>query len=160
MKKLTIIYAITAAILVQFPLGYFFISLEGLVLGHGFIGIPNGFELYLISILVVSAFIIIVIGTPLYFTLKHYKLNTSLYITISGLIIPILIMTFIDFGITSYKGYSAGENYYGTYRDTFIDGQRTFWGWVKVLESMVTYGIHGVLGAIIFHKIYLKGNNA
>ena len=39
MKKT--IYALTWAILVQLPLGYLFLSLESLVLGHGFIDISN-----------------------------------------------------------------------------------------------------------------------
>lgn len=51
---------------------------------------------------------------------------------------------------------SAGENYYGTYRSTFVRGSRTVWGWVKFFEELVTFGIHGIVGANIFHKIYIK----
>lgn len=160
MKKLPIIYALLGSILIQAPLGYFFISLESLVLGHGFIGIPNVIVFYLISALLVAALIILVIGLPIYFSLKYYNLNRTLNVALVGFLIPVVILSIINFSSANYEGYSAGENYYGTYRSIFIDGKRTIWGWVKFFEGMLTYGIHGLLGAIVFQKIYIRGNNA
>jgi hypothetical protein len=152
MKK--IFCALMIAILIQIPLGYFFTSLEGLVLGDGFIGAPSGIVIYLESILLVAAVVILLIGLPVYFTLKHFKLNTTVNIAAIGFAIPVVILCLLSFGITDYEGYSAGENYYGTYRTTFVSGTRTLWGWVKFFEEIATFGIHGILGAIIFHKIY------
>ncbi|GAB1268089.1 hypothetical protein NBRC116493_13420 [Aurantivibrio infirmus] len=154
----TAIAALSIAILIQLPLGYFFISLESLVLGHGFIDIRDGVEFYLLAALIIAAAVIIFLGMPTYFTLKHFKYNSTLNVAFAGFVIPALILSFLNFGITDYQGYSAGENYYGTYRATFSDGNRTFWGWVKFLEGLATYGIHGILGAITFHIIYVKQN--
>jgi hypothetical protein len=152
----TSIFAFILAILIQLPLGYFFISFEGLVLGHGFIGTPSDIGFYLMSILLVAATVISLVGLPIYFALKHFKLNTTLNIAAVGFVIPFLFLCILNLGITDYEGYSAGENYYGTYRDTFVSGTRTIWGWVKFIEEIVTFGIHGIVGATVFHKIYLK----
>ena len=157
MKKIPFIYALSASILIQVPLFYLFISPESLAFGHGFIGAPNDIMLYLLWVLLVATFIILVIGLPIYFFLKYYSLNTALNVALVGFLIPVIILSIITFSTASYEGFSAGENYYGTYRSIVIDGKRTFWGWVKVFEAMLTYGIHGFLGAIIFHKIYLRG---
>ncbi|MGK0248062.1 MAG: hypothetical protein ACI910_000790 [Oleispira sp.] len=156
----TTICAILLATLIQLPLGYFFTSVEGLVLGHGFIGTPSGIWLYLASVLLVSTILILFIGLPIYFVLKHFKLNTTINVAVVGFVIPALILCALNFGITNYEGYSAGENYYGTYRSTFVGGSRTIWGWVTLIEELVTYGIHGIIGATIFHKIYAKGRKA
>jgi len=139
---------------------YLFISLESLVLGQGFIGAPHDIMLYLLSALMVATFIILAIGLPIYFLLKLYVLNTSLNVALVCFLIPVIILSIITFSSSLHEGYSAGANYYGTYRSTVIDGNRTFWGWVKFFEGMLTYGIHGFLGAIIFHKIYIKEKNA
>ena len=160
MKNNTIVYALLASILAQAPLGYLFISLEGLVLGQGFIGFPSGIYYYLVGAILISTIIIIVVGLPIYFALKRFGSNTSLLVSAIGFLIPVLILCVINFSISSYEGYSAGENYYGTYRSTIESGERTVWGWVKVLEDMITYGIHGVLGSMIFHKIYTGGKKA
>jgi len=158
MKKT--IYAFILATLIQLPLGYFFASLEGLVLGHGFITAPNNIGFYLLSVLLVSCAVILLIGLPIYFVLKKFRLNTTLNVAAVGFLIPLLVLTILNFGITSYGDYSAGENYYGTYRATFVSGTRTMWGWVKFFEEILTFGIHGVVGATIFHKIYLKKRKA
>lgn len=156
----TIIYAFVLSILIQLPLGYFFTSLEGLILGQGFIGAPSGIVIYLVSVLLVATVVILLIGLPVYFTLKHFKLNTTLNVAAVGFVIPVLILCVLNFGFTDYEGYSAGENYYGTYRSTFANGSRTIWGWVKLLEEIATFGIHGILGATIFHKVYIKRSKA
>jgi len=160
MKKTQIIYALLASVLIQPPLFYLFISLESLVLGQGFIGAPNNITTILLSALLVATIIILVTGLPIYFLLKRYNLNTTLNVALVGVVIPVTILCIITFSSALYEGYSAGENYYGTYRSTVINGERTFWGWVKVFESMLTYGIHGLLGAVIFHKVYLRRRNA
>lgn len=156
----TTIYAFILATLIQLPLGYFFASLEGLVLGQGFIGVPNSIGFYLLSVLLVSCTVILLIGLPIYFLLKNFRLNTTLNVTAIGFLIPLLILSILNFGVTSYVGYSSGENYYGTYRVTFVSGTRAIWGWVKFFEEILTFGIHGIVGAIIFHKIYLKKSKA
>ena len=154
MKK--IIYALISSIFIQLPLAYFFISLEGLVLGRGFADISNGIGFYLISTLLVASTVILLIGLPIYFTLKHFRINTSLNVAASGFVIPAIILCMLSFGLTDYQGYSAGENYYGTYRSTFDNGSRTIWGWIKLLEDLIAFGLHGVLGATVFHKLYGK----
>jgi hypothetical protein len=156
----TIIYAFILASLIQLPLGYLFASLEGFVLGLGFITAPNNIGVYLLSVLLVSCTVILLIGLPIYFVLKIFRLNTTFNVASIGFLIPLLFLSILNFGITNYGGYSAGENYYGTYRATFVSGTRTMWGWVKFFEEVLTFGIHGIVGAIIFHKIYLKKSKA
>ena len=156
----TIISAIILASLVQMPLAYFFVSLESLTLGHGFIGSPSGTIIYLIAVCLVSAMFILLVSLPSYFALKRIELNSMFYLAAAGFVIPVLILFGLEFAIADDAGFSAGENYYGTYRSTFVSGRRTFWGWIKFLEQLVTYGIHGAIGAAVFHKVMLKGSHA
>ncbi|WP_158678928.1 hypothetical protein [Pseudoalteromonas sp. T1lg75] len=160
MNKQRIALALLSSIFIQLPLGYFFISLESLVLGHGFIGAPDGIGFYLLMNLLIATTVIIIIGLPVYLILQRLNSNTTFKVSLVGFLIPVIILCIIYLTNSDYSGYSAGENYYGTYRKTFIDGKRTFWGWVKVFESLVTYGVHGIVGAIVFHKIQTRGNNA
>ncbi len=153
MKKT--VYAFILATLIQLPLGYFFASLEGLVLGHGFIGVSSNIGFYLLSVLLVSCCVILLIGLPMYFVLKSFGLNTTVNVAVIGFLIPLIILSILNFGTTSFGGYSASENYYGTLRETFVSGTRTIWGWVTFFEEILTFGIHGVVGATIFHKVYL-----
>lgn len=160
MKNLNLALAISVAISIQAPLGYLFVSLESLVLGHGFIGAPNGIYMYLVMAIIVSTAIVIVIGLPTYTVMKIYKLNTTINVALAGIAIPVIIMLFIILLTSPSPGFSSGENYYGTYREIIVHGNRTFWGWVKLVESIVTFGIHGLIGAILFHTVYQRGSDA
>ena len=54
------------------------------------------------------------------------------------------------------SGSSFGNNYYGSYRDMIIDGIRTPWGWISFGEELLKFGIHGLVGAVIFKKIWVR----
>lgn len=148
-----IVIAILASSFIQIPVWYFFLSLESLVVGQGLIGIPNHFLTVMLLVLVVASVIIIFIGIPAYYFLARAELNNTLIVSSVGFSIPVIILIFINliFGVS--EGYSSGENYYGTYRNMIVDGERTFWGWIKLLESFFTFGLHGCIGALIFHKV-------
>lgn len=45
---------------------------------------------------------------------------------------------------------SFGQNIYGTFRETVIDGERTFWGWFVYIEMLLKTGVHGLVGSITF----------
>ncbi len=106
----TAISAVILATLIQLPLQYFFASLEGLVLGHGFIGAPSGITFYLVSILLYSVTVISLLGLPIYFARKRIKLNAVIHVAAVGAAIPVLILCALNVGVTDYEGfYSRGE---------------------------------------------------
>ena len=106
----------------------------------------------------VTGAIVLVVGIPVYFSLEMKGKASQANLAMVGFIIPVVIMLIISF-LTASDGsgsYSAGQNYYGTYREMVIDNKRTLWGWVGLIEQFITYGIYGLLGATAFGKVVVK----
>jgi hypothetical protein len=114
----------------------------------------------LISVIVVSLIIIVVLGLSSYFALKVKKWDNTFNSSVIGVLIPSAIKLGLEFFSENYSGFSASENFYGYYREIIDSGWRTFWGWVKLVEQLVVFGLHGCLGAFVFHKLYIRGGHA
>ena len=101
----------------------------------------------------VTGTIVLFIGMPIFLVLKKLGKATFKILGFVGFLIPVLILGTIMLFTSTSGSYSAGQNYHGTYRKMVIDGEQTFWGWLSTAEQFVTFGIYGVLGAILFSKI-------
>lgn len=96
-----------------------------------------------------------VIGAPVYLALDYKGKASQINLALVGFIIPVIILLLITF-LTATDGsgmYSSGQNYHGTYRSMIVENQRTFWGWINLIEQYLTYGVYGLIGATLFGKI-------
>lgn len=152
--------AIIGATIAQAPLSYITLSRESLFFGEWFVNFDSQLTAYFLSVVVVSLATIVVLGLPAYFALKFKKWNNTMSIMVLGVLIPSTIIIGFELVSGNDSGFSAGENFYGHYRAIIDAGQRTYWGWIKLAEQLVVFGLHGCLGAFVFHKLYLRGSDA
>jgi len=101
-------------------------------------------------VLVVTTVAVILIGIPVYLLLKRRGKASKINLAIVGFIIPMVVFAVISIFLGRSSVYSAGRNYYGTYRAMIVDGERTFWGWLSVLEQGFVLGIFGAIAAVVF----------
>ena len=101
----------------------------------------------------VTSVIVLILGVPVYLMLYKYNKASLTSLGAVGFIIPIIIILVLDFWLSSSNGsYSSGQNYHGTFREMVVENERTFWGWVSFTEQVITFGLYGLLGAIVFGK--------
>ena len=103
----------------------------------------------------ITGFVVVAIGIPVYLVLDRKGKASQKNLSLVGFIIPIIIFFIITF-ITTTDGngtFSSGQNYYGTYRAMVVENERTFWGWVSLIEQFFTFGIYGLIGATTFGKV-------
>lgn len=155
-----LIFAIIGATILQLPLSYILASRESLFLGLGFLSFDDKMISYLGIVVFVSFIITVVLGLPCYFALKHRKWNNVFSVLAVGALIPLAIILGVELLAPNSIGFSANENFYGYVRSIIDAGQRTSWGWIKLFEQFIVFGLHGCLGALTFHRIFVKGSDA
>ncbi len=101
----------------------------------------------------VTSVIVLIFGIPVYLILDKNNKASLANLGIAGFIIPVIILLVLDFWSSSSNGsYSSGQNYHGTFREMIVENERTFWGWVSFTEQLITFGLYGLFGAIVFGK--------
>jgi len=104
---------------------------------------------------IIAGIIVVVFGIPIYLALEKVGALSMKNLAIAGFIIPLgiyFILTFQGFS-EGTSTYSSGQNYYGTYRQMVIENERTLWGWIRLSEEYLTFGIYGLIGATIFGRV-------
>lgn len=51
-------------------------------------------------------------------------------------------------------GYSSGGNWCGTYAQFVVNGEPTLYGWLNYIQSIFLFGLHGLVGAMVFYAIW------
>lgn len=101
-----------------------------------------------------NGMVVLIIGIPVYLALDLKGKASQRNLALIGFVIPIIILLVFTF-LTATDGNgtkSSGANYHGTYRDMVVENERTFWGWLSLIEQFLTFGIYGLFGGTIFGK--------
>ena len=53
-------------------------------------------------------------------------------------------------------GYSSGGNFYGRAVDFIVAGEPTLWGWLSYAQSVLFFGLHGLVGASVFYAVWRR----
>lgn len=116
--------------------------------------ISSDLPIYVVAVVTV---LLIVIGLPIFFTLKKYnKLNIKNIIT-SGFLIGALPILFLSYPYDNPgSGASYGGNWHGTYVEGMIDGVHTKYAWYIYIEKVIGFGMHGVIAAYVFFRFWSK----
>jgi hypothetical protein len=155
------ILALSSVVLAEVLLGLALIILPGLVFGITTGEIVKLIPIYSFGVAIVTIPIVVCIGMPIFAFLRRRDFATNRNLIIIGFTIPVAIYIFLNVFLGVGEGFSSGQSYYGTYREMIIDGVRTNWGWIKYLEELFKFGIHGLVGALVFKAVWFKvtGNN-
>lgn len=113
-----------------------------------FLGIP------LFAALLAAPFVIVV-GIPSLFLLRHFNRLSWLSLGSIGFVAAALPVAI--YGWSDYPGYSSGGNWYGTYVDFVVDGQKTLYGWLSYAQSILFFGLHGLAGGLAFFFVWRRG---
>lgn len=110
----------------------------------------NPIYFLLFWIAVVAAVVVIVIGIPVFLLMSRFEKATRINLAIAGFLISLILFFLVSILFGPSSGYSAGQNYHGTYRVLIVKGDRTFWGWLSLIEQGITLCICGSIAAVIF----------
>ena len=54
------------------------------------------------------------------------------------------------------SGYSSGGNWYGESVQFVVNGEPTLYGWLNYVQSILFFGLHGLVGALVFYVIWRR----
>lgn len=94
---------------------------------------------------------VVLIGIPAALLLRHHPRRGWRLATI-GFVAAALPMLFAVPAGT--PGSFSGGTVLGSYRELIVDGVPTIWGWVNYLYSASFFGLHGLIGALVFHHAW------
>lgn len=93
-------------------------------------------------------------GIPVFLLLRKFHRDSWASVGAAGALIGALPYAF--FWPTQMQGYSAGNNWHGTYVDTYINGSPTIYAWLQHGEDVLWFAIHGAIGALAFYASWRR----
>jgi len=112
----------------------------------------NGIGFVVLGIVVVGAAVVLLLGIPTYLFLRNSGHTNFPTIAIAGTLLGALPTAL--FWPRHREGYSSGHNWHGKYVATYINGVPTQYAWLNYGEDILYFGLHGLVGALIFHATW------
>src|SRR5690242_10553304 len=79
-----------------------------------------GVGFFLLSVLVVAAAVVLVLGIPTFFMLRKFQREGWASLAIAGFVLGALPLVF--FWPSHLEGFSSGQNWHGNYVQTYVNG--------------------------------------
>lgn len=99
-------------------------------------------------VLYASGFVL-VLGIPLFLLLNHFNRANWRNLSLVG-----FGAAAIPFAVYSWaahsSGFSSGGNWHGSYVRFVENGVPTIYGWLSYAEGVLSFGLHGFVGALVF----------
>lgn len=154
---LFLIAATLASVLAVNFLSLIMFLVSSLLFGGGAPIYWNQIIFYLFWITIVATVIVTVVGIPIFFILNRYSKATISKLALVGAAIPSAIFVVINILYKPSGSYTSGS------RQLIVDGERTYWGWVNLLEIAAFLSVYGIVAAIVFgftiHRLISKYKN-
>ncbi|WP_028101943.1 hypothetical protein [Pseudoduganella violaceinigra] len=119
--------------------------------------VPMGIgEISFIYFLVVfvSAPVVLVLGIPTFLLLRRSARLGWLSVGLTGFMLGgFLAALFWPHALSSD---SASQNWHGKDVEMYIDGSPTIYAWLSYGENIIYYGLHGLVGAVVFYAVWRK----
>lgn len=147
-----ILLATVAAIAVQPLVLFAWLVLPALIAG-GHVSSNEFFGMSLFSALLALPFVV-VIGIPALLLLRRFRHLSWGSLGTIGFVVAALPVAVI--GLFDYAGSSSGGNWYGTPVEFVVNGQKTFYGWLSYVQSIVFFGLHGLAGALALFFVWRR----
>jgi hypothetical protein len=93
---------------------------------------------------------VLLIGIPAALLLRRVGRFRWLYLAIVGFLAAALP---VAVNLPGGSGYSSAGNFYGRYVSYVVAGEPTIWGWLSYAQSILCFGLHGLVGASVFYVV-------
>lgn len=111
-----------------------------------------GLGFALIAVGLVAAVVVLTLGIPAFLLLQRLRLLNRFSLAATGSFLGSLPMAFS--WPCALEGYSAGQNWHGTYVETYINGAPTMYAWLTFAEGVLFFALHGLVGATAFYAVW------
>jgi hypothetical protein len=115
----------------------------------------NGVGILLLSIIVVAAAMVLLLGIPTFFLLSKFQSTGWTSLAIAGFLLGALPVAALSWP-RNLEGYSSSQNWHGKFIAAYINGVPTKYAWLTYGENMVFFGLHGLVGALIFYAVWRR----
>ena len=105
-------------------------------------------------VLLFAAAFVVLLGVPVFLLLLRFNRATLPMLSLSGFLLASVPVLLLGWPGNSSKGFSSGGNWHGNPVDFVVDGITTTYGWLRYAESGLTFGLHGLIGAITFYYVW------
>jgi hypothetical protein len=132
-------------------------SLWFIVPGH-FAAFPlasNWIFVALVAALVIGAAGVALLGIPAFLVLRRFNMASAGRIMAAGVLLGSLPAAIIGWPYR-FHGYSSAGNWFGHYVQFYVDGVPTFYGWLSYAQGLALFGIHGLVGAFTFYRVWSR----
>lgn len=109
------------------------------------------------SVTLVGAVFVVALGIPTYYFLRRFGIATKQRVALAGCALSAVPASILGWPRRS-TGFSSGGNWHGTYVEFYSDGVPTLYAWLTYFESVLWFGLHGFLGALVFYLLISKSS--
>jgi hypothetical protein len=109
---------------------------------------------FLMAIVVVASGVALLLGIPAFLLLNRFGRASWTSLAIAGATLGMLPVALA--WPRHLPGYSAGVSWHGKYVDTYIQGGPTTYAWLTYGENVFYFGVHGLIGALVFYAIWRR----
>lgn len=115
----------------------------------------NGLGFVLLCVLAVASASVLILGIPSFLVLRKFHRLDRVSLAIAGFAAGTLPVAVLGFP-RRLEGYSSSVNWHGRHVVTYIDGLPTTHAWLMFGEQVLYFGLHGVIGALVFHAVWRR----
>jgi hypothetical protein len=112
----------------------------------------SGLGQWLSAVLLVSATVVLLLGMPAFLILRKLRRDGWTSVGITGATLGGLPVAL--FWPRTTDGFSAGQNWHGSYVDTYVNGNPTIYAWLTYVEGILSFAAHGLIGALVFYAAW------
>jgi hypothetical protein len=148
-----ILLASIAAILVQ-PLTYVLFFTPYYLAAYPAEPLPSDVGFFLLWVIAVASAAVIVLGIPAFILLRKFNREGWTSLAIAGFVLSAVPVAFswprrID-------GHSSSNNWHGYFVETYVNGMPTTYAWLEYFEGVIYFGLHGLIGALVFYAVWRR----
>jgi hypothetical protein len=114
-----------------------------------------GIGFMLLSVVVVAAAAVLLLGIPTVFLFRKFQRTGWTSFGIAGFVLGALPVGALSWP-GRLEGFSSGENWHGKYVESYINGVPTIYAWLTYVENVMYFGLHGLVGALVFYAVWRK----
>jgi hypothetical protein len=114
----------------------------------------NGLGFVLLSAVAVATLAILILGLPTFVLLRKFQRDSWTSVATAGIVLGAMPAAVL--WPRHLEGYSAGQNWHGTYVNTYVNGAPTSSAWLMYGEGIFYFALHGLAGALVFYAVWRK----